>query len=237
MKTPTIKELREKTSSKRRGYVYNVIDYLAYYPAKLFLYTPITPNQITLLWIVIQIISALFLISGEYIITLVALLIFQSMFILDCSDGIVARYKKQYSLNGIYLDHLGHYIADPLLLICFSMGVFNQYQSPIYLLFGLIAAISFLLNKAITLNPAWYGEKAQKLKIERSIGKSLLKNQNSILYTIFELFRLEYLFNLMFWGVLLGYANYTLIIYSVFFFLELLRNISIQLINNYRLDR
>ncbi len=235
MKIPTIGQLRKRTKSKRRGLIYPVVDYLAYYPARLFLYINLTPNQITVLWILVQIVSAFFLLAGDYIITLVALLVFQSMFIIDCADGIVARYKNQFSLNGVYLDRLGHYVADPFLLVCFGLGLYNSTGNLLFIMLGIVSAVAFLLNKAITLNPLWYPDK-QRLRIEKSLKGSELKSQNDFLYFIFELFRLEYPFNLMFLGVLLGFSEYTLMVYTAFFVLELSRKAVGQLVWNHRLE-
>ena len=233
---PTIKELRSLSQSKRRDPIYTFMDYLAYYPAKILLYTSLTPNQITIMWILGQIIAALFLITGDHLIMTLAVLAFQCMFILDCTDGIVARYRKKFSLNGIYLDYLGHYIANPLLLVCYGIGVFKIERNIIFLLLGIGAAIVFLLNKAITLNPSFYSNPVQREKIENALNKSLLKNQNQVLYTIFALFRLEYLGNLMFWGTLFGFAAETLMVYSLFLFLELIRKMVTQFRNNQSLD-
>lgn len=236
-KVPKIKELRELAKHTRRDFIYSFIDYLAYYPAKLFLYTPLTANQITIIWIFAQVIAALFLASGNNLTMLIALVIFQLMFILDCSDGIVARYLKQFSLNGVYLDCLGHYITNPLLLICYGIGVFRIQHQWVYFFLGILAALFFLLNKAITLNPNWYKDNTQKEKIECSYEGSLLQNQRKSIYFVFAFFRLEYLFNLMFWGTLFGYLHYTLIIYCLFFFIELIRKIISQFIHNYKLDK
>ena len=194
----TIKELRKISKTKRRDFIYSFMDYLAYYPAWLFLHTPLTANQVTIIWIIGQIASALFVAKGTWLSMLIGVTIFQLFFILDCSDGIIARYKKQFSLNGIYFDYLGHYIANPLLLICFGIGTFRITGKILPLLLGIFAALLFLLNKATTLNPLWYSDKAQQHLVEVSFEKSLLKNQRTLLYSVFAFFRLEYMFNLMF---------------------------------------
>lgn len=229
---PSIKELKELGKSQRRDFIYRFIDNLAYYPAKLLLYTHLTANQVTVIWIIGQIIAALFVASGDYLTMVFALLAFQAFFVIDCSDGIIARYKKQFTLNGIYLDYLGHYITNPLLLICLGIGAARAYQEIAYLFMGVLAALLFLFNKAITLNPLWFSQPEQREKVEQTYCRSQLSKQPTGIYLIFALFRLEYLFNLMFWGVLLGYAHYTLIVYTFFFFLESLRKIFTQLVNN-----
>ena len=233
---PTIKELQSKAHSERRDIMYRFIGYLAYFPAKILIHLPITPNQVTILWIIGQIASSLLLLSAAKMQMLLGLVLFQAFFVLDCTDGVMARYKRQFSLNGIYLDRLGHYLADPFLLLCYTWTVFRIYNDSIYLIIGSIAVITFLLNKAITLNPAWYPAHQREL-IAQSSEKSLLKNQPSFLYHIFALFRLEYFLNVMFWGTLLGYTNYTLIIYSLFFTLELARKMLQQFMMNRRFDK
>ncbi len=225
---PTIKELKQVASSNRRDIFYRLVDHLGFYPAKLLVKTRLTPNQITVIWILGQIVSALFLATGQWHKMVLGLFFFQAFFIIDCTDGIVARYKKIFSLNGIYLDYIGHYIANPTLLVSLTIGVYKIQQNPLYLLAGAIAVFSFLLNKALTLNPQWYGSQEQQEKVAHCLQGSLLVNQKNFLYNIFAFLRLEYIFNFMFWGVLFGYAHYTLLIYALFFFLELCRKLISQ---------
>ncbi|MEK6900067.1 MAG: hypothetical protein AABX05_03000 [Nanoarchaeota archaeon] len=230
-------ELRKISKTKRRDFIYSFMDYLAYFPAWLFLHTPLTANQVTIIWIIGQIISALLVAKGTWLSMLIGVTMFQLFFILDCSDGIVARYKKQFSLNGVYFDYLGHYIANPLLMICFGIGTFKITGKILPILLGIFAALLFLWNKATTLNPLWYSDKKHRHLIGTSFGNSLLKNQNTLIYSVFALFRLEYIFNLMFFGALLGLHYQVLVIYTLFFLLELMRKIVMQIRNNYLLDK
>lgn len=229
---PTIKELQKTAHTQRRDIMYRFIGYLAYFPAKILIPTPITPNQLTIIWIIGQLGSALLLLAENQAIKILGLVLFQAFFILDCSDGIIARYKKKFSLNGIYLDRVGHYLANSFLLVCYTWSVFTTYDQPLFVAIGGLAILTFLLNKAITLNPAWYPSQQREF-ITQSSEKSLLKNQPSLIYHIFALFRLEYFLNIMFWGTLLGFMQYTLMLYALFFTLELGR----KLINQFRLNR
>jgi phosphatidylglycerophosphate synthase len=235
-KVPSIKELRILAKSKRKGFVFILVDYLAYYPAKLFLYTPITPNQITILWAVIQIISTFFLISGEYVTSLIALVIFQSMFILDCADGIVARTKKHFSLNGIYLDNIGHCLATSCLLIFFTIGTFRQQHNLIYILVGLIAVLSYLMNKALTLSPVLYRDDDGK-KVVKASRKAYIEKQNKFFVMVFNFLRLEHFLNLLFFGVLFKIQHIVLVIYSGIYFLELMRKLFSQYIMLKKIDQ
>ena len=233
----SIKELRNSTRQERKDYLYAFIDYLAYYPAWILIRTPMTPNQITILWIIGQTLSALLLLNGDRVSMLIGIFSFQLFFILDCTDGIVARYKNKYSLNGVYFDYLGHYLTNPLLLVCYGVANYKLYGEIGYLYLGLGTALLFLLNKATTINPFWYSDKKHRESVEICFTKALIKNQRNLIYILFAFFRLEYIFNLMFLGTLVGYPNLTLLIYSLFFFLELIRKVSSQISINYATDK
>src|SRR5690348_10759635 len=43
-----------------------------------------------------------------------AVLLIQLQILLDCCDGELARWRRQYSMLGIYLDRLGHYVTETL---------------------------------------------------------------------------------------------------------------------------
>src|SRR3989344_1393595 len=143
-KIPPIKELRKLAGKKSTaGFLNPMCDFLAFYPAKVFLYLPFNPVQITVIWILIKIITALLMTSGNVMLTIISLFIFQLASILDGVDGIVARYRKDYSYNGIYLDYIGHYLCNSLLLICLALGTYNYSGSSYALLAGAIAVFVF----------------------------------------------------------------------------------------------
>src|SRR5690349_10177932 len=80
----------------------------------------------------------------------VALLI-QLYLLFDCSDGELARYTGRFSATGVYLDRMGHYIAEALLLA--GLGVRAQGHFSLsggYVSAGLAAAVCATLIKAET---------------------------------------------------------------------------------------
>ena len=80
----------------------------------------------------------------------VAVLI-QLYLLFDCSDGELARYTGRFSAAGVYLDRMGHYIAEALLLA--GLGVRAQGHFSLtgsYVSAGLAAAICATLIKAET---------------------------------------------------------------------------------------
>ncbi len=240
-KTPPIKELREKyTKHDAQGYILRACDYLAVYPAKLLLYTPLTPNQITVLWIFIKIIMAMLLITGNYTVSVIAILLFQLASIIDGSDGIVARYRKHYSLNGKYLDLFGHYFCNSLILITLAVGTYVQAKSIWPLVAAAAAVFSFLLSKSLTVNPAWFNKEEERNKIYDILYREnlSLKNQKNKLVTfVFDILLMDNPLNLMFWGVLLGYSEIVLWIYAVFLFLEMTRKLFLQFWRIYKAEK
>jgi phosphatidylglycerophosphate synthase len=239
-KIPSIKELRKEFGKKgTNGFINPACDFLAFYPAKIFLLFPFTPNQITIMWVLLKVVMALFMLSGNYIITVIALLIFQLASIIDGVDGIVARYRKHYSLNGQYLDYIGHYLANSVLLICLAIGTYKNTLDTSILIITAIGVFSFLLGKALTIQLSWYNGPARK-KIDKIIYTNNLsiKNQGKGMMSIIGDFLLmDNPLNLMFWGVLLGYPTLTLTIYSIMLFLDMIRKLFLQFIKIYNAEK
>ena len=231
-KIPSIKEMK-KTSSKKstNGFLNPMCDFLAFYPAKIFLYLPLNPVQITILWISIKVIMALSILKGGYLLTIVALTIFQLASILDGVDGIVCRFRKDYSYNGIYIDYIGHYMCNSLLLICLALGNFFKTGNSLILIAGSIGAFSYLLAKSITINLQWFKTTKQKEEVEKIVyseGFSLKSQKKGFLAIASDFLLMDNPLNLMFWGFLLGFPSITLWIYAIALTLELLRRIVTQ---------
>ncbi len=240
-KIPSIKELRElaKRPHQASGLILPVCDYLSYIFAKPFLFLPLTPNQITVLWIVIKLIAASFLISGDYGASLLALFIFQVASIIDGVDGIIARYRKHFSLNGIYLDYLGHYLCNSFLLFALAYGIFQHTQTSWPFVAAGIGIFSLLLSKALTINFMWYKpeqrEKVEKIIYgehlsiihEQKLGEAKNWKQKALIY-FFDLVRIDNPLNFMFWGLVVQQPLITLWGYAFLLFLEMARRVFSQ---------
>jgi phosphatidylglycerophosphate synthase len=85
------------------------------YLTRLLIPTGISPNGVTWLMIVAGgAAGAVLLVPGLPGAVLAALLT-QLQMLLDCSDGELARWQSSYSASGIFLDKLGHYVAETLI--------------------------------------------------------------------------------------------------------------------------
>ena len=78
-------------------------------------------------------------------------LLIQLYLLFDCADGELARYTGRFSAAGVYLDRMGHYIAEALLLAGLGIRAQGHFSlSGGYVSMGLAAAICATLIKAET---------------------------------------------------------------------------------------
>ncbi len=110
-----------------------------------------SPNAVTVAFIVSGVAAGLLAaVPGLAAAVGVALLI-QLYLLFDCSDGELARYTGRFSATGVYLDRMGHYLAEAVLLA--GLGVRAQGHFSLaggYVSAGLAAAICATLIKAET---------------------------------------------------------------------------------------
>ena len=100
--------------------------------------TRITPNQVTLLATVVTAIScALFVVLPGWWGAIVAALVFEFSFVLDCVDGQLARLRKTTSLIGHHLDFLMDEIKAFLVFGSVAARLWRYSGDVRYLLVGL----------------------------------------------------------------------------------------------------
>ena len=123
------------------------------YLTRVFLRTPITANGVTWLMILVGAsIGPSLLIPGWQGIA-VALLLSHLQMLIDCCDGEVARWRETKSPMGIFLDKLGHYLAEGLIPICFGLRLANwpteSVIHSIYPFLGALLALLVIVNKGL----------------------------------------------------------------------------------------
>ena len=143
----SIKELRVicQSGHESSGYIKHVNRRISIYITKLLLHTPITGNQVTLLWILLGVASGILFSFGNYWYSIVAALLINLSEELDYVDGEVARYRGTSSPLGHYLDILGHIIVYPTLFMGIAYGIYNNFHNPIIFIFGCSAFLCFTL--------------------------------------------------------------------------------------------
>ena len=123
------------------------------YLTRVFLRTPITANGVTWLMILVgALIGPALLIPGWQGIA-IALVLSHLQMLIDCCDGEVARWRETKSPMGIFLDKLGHYVAEGLIPICFGLRLAEwpreSITNSIFPFLGALLAILVIVNKGL----------------------------------------------------------------------------------------
>lgn len=114
---------------------------------RLMLGTRFSPNQITTVMVFAGVLSGVALVLPGLGGAVLSVVFMQLYLLLDCVDGEVARWRKQFSPLGVYLDRLGAYLADAAVMVGMGIRASELGLDP-YLVAGLAAAIGVLLLKS-----------------------------------------------------------------------------------------
>ncbi|MDJ1131086.1 CDP-alcohol phosphatidyltransferase family protein [Streptomyces iconiensis] len=114
--------------------------------------TRITPNQLTYVMTVAGALAAPALLVPGIAGAVLGVLAVQLYLLLDCVDGEVARWKKQFSLGGVYLDRVGAYLCDAAVLVGFGLRAADLWGEGrvdwLWAFLGTLAALGAILIKA-----------------------------------------------------------------------------------------
>lgn len=117
--------------------------------------TRITPNQLTYLMVVAGVLAGAALLLPGLGGAILAALLIQLYLLLDCVDGEIARWRQQTSVTGVYLDRVGHYLAEAALLTGFGLRAADLFGAEgeanwMWAFLGGMAALGAILIKAET---------------------------------------------------------------------------------------
>ena len=159
----------------------------------------ITPNQVTLSAVVVAVGSAIMLIAWSgYRGLLCSVIVFELSYVLDCVDGMLARWRGVQSTPGHLLDFLMDELKAFVILASVAVRLFEEHRDPKFLLIGLgglvalasgIALTTFLRRPEI-VGPAAPGAKPaaptslvrRAVRFAESVGKFLIHYPSYILY-------------------------------------------------------
>ena len=108
--------------------------------------TNIRAEELTLFRVLSGIIVAFFLFSGIYTYSLVAILIYQFILLLDYVDGPIARFRNEYKIKWFYFDYMTHYILAVLFLLAITFSVYYSSESILMLILGFSASLALLFT-------------------------------------------------------------------------------------------
>ena len=117
--------------------VEEIFDLLLYRPlafilVKSIIRTNITPNQLTIMAIVMGIISGCFYSQGTQICFIVGGLFYLLFNVFDCSDGQLARLKKNGTHTGRIIDGIADYIAAIAVFIGVGIGFASKSENHVF---------------------------------------------------------------------------------------------------------
>ncbi|MFA6296313.1 MAG: CDP-alcohol phosphatidyltransferase family protein [Patescibacteria group bacterium] len=144
---PTLTELKRICRKKNYHNYWSKIfsRHISIYFTWFFCHTPITPNQLTFIQIILAWLAGLSLIIWQWNGIIAWIILMQLSFIFDLVDGEVARYKKKSSLFGVILDSFGHVLINPA--VYWSLAIFVYYQTfDVWIIYLTIILSIFLIS-------------------------------------------------------------------------------------------
>ncbi|MBI2508148.1 CDP-alcohol phosphatidyltransferase family protein [Candidatus Woesearchaeota archaeon] len=183
------------------------------YITRLLINTQITPNQVTLSLLFFNVLVAFFFAMNNYLFSILAIVPFELMIVIDQVDGELARYKKATSLDGLFLDSLSEVIIMPLVFAGVTIGVMQNHFDILVLIFGISAIffsfyngiIQYLKHEVIFSKLVECAQgKSPHISIDKSVPipnekhtqykKSFLRNLFRLIFTVIQGANSRYLF-------------------------------------------
>jgi phosphatidylglycerophosphate synthase len=113
--------------------------------------TRITPNQITLAAVVVASCAVAVLVAVPgYVGLLAGVVVFQASYVLDCADGMLARWRQKASPAGHLLDFLMDEIKAFLLLAGVAVRLYWERGDVRILILGLVGLVALASGVALT---------------------------------------------------------------------------------------
>jgi phosphatidylglycerophosphate synthase len=154
-------------ASKKKQDINWFTEWIARPPAAIVVYalrnTPLTPNQVTFLSAIVAAgACAMFALLPGWTWLVVAALLFEFSFVLDCADGMLARLRKIASPIGHQLDFLMDELKAKLLFACVTVRLWRDTGDERLLVVGLFGLFALAAGIALTsfMRRPEYGAKA-----------------------------------------------------------------------------
>lgn len=153
---PSIAELREvtqppsvRTRAGSEHWVANVyLRDISPYLTRILLRAGFSANGVTWLMIACTVLAALSTAWWTLAGAVLAVVFIQLQMLLDCCDGEVARWRQTSSPKGVYLDRVGHYIAECGISVALGIRAARELElGNVWVSLGLLLGLLVCLNK------------------------------------------------------------------------------------------
>lgn len=142
--------------------------------------TRVTPNQITLSAVLVSAVaSACIALVPGYWGLLVGVLVFEASYVLDCADGMLARWRGIASPEGHLLDFLMDELKAFVLLAVVAYRLFTEQKEARFLLLGLAGLVVLASGIALTTfvrRPEIQGPERAPAKVARGGAVGLFES-------------------------------------------------------------
>ena len=116
----------------------------------LLVKTPVTPNQVTIISLILGIASAAFFSHGAHTYTIIAGLFYFISTVFDQCDGEVARYKQMTSDFGKTFDIIVDSIVNTTITIGITIAIYKTNGSGLSIIAGLLAMTGIVISLLLT---------------------------------------------------------------------------------------
>jgi phosphatidylglycerophosphate synthase len=123
----------------------------------IFLKYGVRPNTITILMILSGLFGAALFAVDNVFVKVAGYIFIQLWFVMDCSDGEVARITKDFSKYGTEMDYLAHILTHPAFQIAFLVSAIQLYARQgtelitLILIFSAIAIVELMIRAMLGL--------------------------------------------------------------------------------------
>ena len=141
----SIKELRKicysGSGKKRPLYMELFTMKVSIYITKLFLYSTIHADQVSMLMILLAMMGSGMMAFGHIWIMFFGITLIHFTVVLDNVNGEIARYRKESSLIGSFLEEFYHTISTPFIFFSLGYGIFNHTGIKPAIIFGFLCSV------------------------------------------------------------------------------------------------
>ncbi len=113
---------------------------------RLLVKTPVTPNPVTIISLVIGIVAALFFSHGAHTCTIIAGVLYFFSTVFDQCDGEVARFKHMESEFGRAFDIIVDSIVNAMIVAGITFALYKTSGSGFHIIIGLLAIIGISIS-------------------------------------------------------------------------------------------
>ena len=150
---------------------------------KLLLKTNLIPNQATILMMLSGIVGAVMFAVPNIWSKIVGIVFIHLWYIIDCSDGELARIKKQFSKFGTEIDYTAHILNHPLFNMAFliSMIQLNKYDIVFLMsIFMVIIVVNLIFRNLVMFKNEYRKRMSEQIEKSKNGSDELVQKTNYI---------------------------------------------------------